>query len=71
MADSIDQDILSDDECGCKFCSAILFIPIFDKYIPITQKDYDELFPSIFVRFIKNRNLIPNQPFIYPSSFKF
>lgn len=52
MLDLDENIILSDDECKCRSCSAILFMFIFGKYIPITQKDYDELFPTIFPSYL-------------------
>lgn len=66
-----DQAILSDDECKCKSCSAILFMSILGTYIPISQQDMDEiLYPNTFLRYLLNRP-IRSMPYIYPSSFKF
>lgn len=64
------EDILSGDECRCLSCSAIMFMPFSGKYIPINQKQFDELFyPNSFLKHLLDRST-KSVSYVYPTSFR-
>jgi hypothetical protein len=65
MINNLENDLLSDDECKCLYCSALILIPFNNKQIPISKEQFNELFP--FNNFLKFLNKRP--AYIYPSKF--
>lgn len=60
--DDQNLEILSNDECNCKYCSAVIIIPFgypAKFYIPLSKKEFDEYFfsdiNSLYNRFKQQR----------------
>lgn len=65
LTNSLNNQILSNDECNCRYCSARLIIKIGNFLIPLSEQDFLELFvrESVFCSITKNM-------FIYPYNKK-